>query len=129
VPSAFTSRRPRPLSASAQHHPSWLCRDDFRNRFVNVGTSITDGTTLMAAIGWPAAITALHEGGLPSSGGERRLLRLAASLAAGIPVDLRDAFTGMDTANIDRAVGAMLRASGHPVRKALNARDTRVSPA
>jgi hypothetical protein len=31
------------------------------------------------------------------------VLRLAASLADGIPADLRDAFTGMDTANVDRA--------------------------
>jgi hypothetical protein len=82
---------------------------------VDVGTSITDGTTLMAAIGWPAAITALDEGGLPASGGERRALRLAASLADGIPVDLRDAFTGMDTANVDRAVRAMLQGD-HPHR-------------
>jgi hypothetical protein len=44
--------------------------------------------------------------------GERRVLRLAASLADGIPADLRDAFTGMDTANVDRAVRAMLHASG-----------------
>ncbi len=41
-----------------------------------------------------------------------RVLRLAASLADGIPADLRDAFTGMDTANVDRAVRAMLQASG-----------------
>lgn len=93
-------------------HASWLCRDDFRDGFVDVGTSITDGTTLMAAIDWPAAITALDEGSLPASGGERRVLRLAASLADGIPADLRDACTGMDTANVDRAVRAMLHASG-----------------
>jgi len=93
-------------------HASWLCRDDFRDGFVDTGTSITDGTTLMAAINWPAAITALDHGGLPASGGERRVLRLAASLADGIPADLRDAFTGMDTVNVDRAVRAMLHASG-----------------
>jgi hypothetical protein len=76
----------------------------------------------MAVIDWPAAITALDEGGLPVGGGERRVLRLAASLADGILVDLRDAFTRMDTANVDRAVRAMLYASG----RRLNARDTRV---
>ena len=40
---------------------------------------------------------------------------LAAALRAcadGIPADLRDAFTGMDTVNADRAVRAMLHASG-----------------
>jgi hypothetical protein len=57
---------------------------------VDIGTSTTDGITPMAAIDWPTAITALDEGGLPASGGERRVLRLAASLADGIPVDLRD---------------------------------------
>jgi hypothetical protein len=104
-----------PAEAAAElliSHAFWLCRDDFRNGFVDVGTSITDGTTLMATIDWPAVITALDEGGLPTSGGERRVLRLAASPADGIPVDLRDAFTGMDTANVDRAVRAMLHASG-----------------
>ncbi len=79
---------------------------------MDIGTSITDGITAMAAIDWPAAIAALDTGGLPSSDGERRVLRLAASLADGIPVDLCDAFTGMDTANVDRAVHAMLYASG-----------------
>ena len=79
---------------------------------MDVGTSITDGITTMAGIDWPAAIAALDNGGLPSSGGERRVLRLATSLADGIPVDLRDAFTGMDAANVDRAVQAMLHAAG-----------------
>jgi hypothetical protein len=79
---------------------------------VDAGTSITDGTTLMAAIDWPAAIVALSNARLPWSGGERRVLRLAASLADGIPVDPRDAFTGMDTANVDRAVQTMPHAEG-----------------
>jgi hypothetical protein len=104
-----------PAEAAAElliGHASWLRRDDFCDGFVDVGTGITDGTILMAVIDWPAAINALDDGGLPSSGGERRVLRLAASLADGIPVDLHDAFTGMDTANVDRAVHAMLHASG-----------------
>jgi hypothetical protein len=42
------------------------------------------------------------------------VLRLAASVADGIPVDLRDAMTGMDAANVDRAVQAMLHAAGRP---------------
>ncbi len=71
---------PYPAEAAAElliSHASWLCRDDFRDGYVDIGTSITDGTTAMAAIDWPAAITALDEGGLPASGGERRVLRLA----------------------------------------------------
>jgi hypothetical protein len=105
-----------PAEAAAElliAHASWLCRDDFRDGYVDIGASITDGITAMAAIDWPGAIAALDTGGLPCSGGERRVLRLAASLAHGIPADLRDAFTGMDTANVDRAVRAMLHASGH----------------
>jgi hypothetical protein len=116
-----------PAEAAAElliAHASWLCRDDFRDSYVDVGTSITDGITVMATINWPTAIAALDTGGLPGSGGERRVLRLAASLADGIPVDLRDAFTGMDTANVDRAVRAMLHASGRRHGRRLNVRET-----
>ena len=62
---------------------TFLRRDDFTSRFITVDTSISDGTTLMAAIDWDAAITALHAGELPCSGGERRVLScLPASPAA-----------------------------------------------
>jgi hypothetical protein len=80
---------------------------------MDIGTSITDGITAMAAIGWPAAVAALDTRRLPGSGVERRGVLLAASLANGIPVDLRDAFTGVGMVNVDRAVRAMLHASGH----------------
>ena len=40
----------------------WLHRDDFTSRFITTGTSISDGTTLMATIDWPAAIAALDGG-------------------------------------------------------------------
>ena len=66
----------------------------------------------MAAIDWDAAITALHAGELPCSGGERRILELSSSLADGIPVDLRDAVTGLDDGNIARLVTAIRHASG-----------------
>lgn len=39
-------------------------------------------------------------GGLPCSGGEDRILRLAASIADGIPVDLNYALSGLDKTNI-----------------------------
>jgi hypothetical protein len=79
-----------------------------RDGYVHVGT----GPTTMAAIDWPTAIATIDSGGLPCSGGECRVLGIAASLAEGIPVNLRDAFTGMDVANVDRAVRAMFHASG-----------------
>jgi hypothetical protein len=61
-------------------HDKWLDREDFQ-QFIHRGR----GT---AAIDWEAAVSALGAGGLPSSGGERRMLRLAASLAYDIPVSL-----------------------------------------
>lgn len=71
----------------------------------------------MADIDWDAAITALRSGELPCSGGERRILQLSASLAAGIPVDLRDTVTGLDDHNTDRLITAIRRASGKHLGK------------
>ncbi len=92
-------------------HGTFLQRDDFTGRFIDYGISISDGTTL-AAIDWEAVITALSSGQLPCSGGERRILMLSASLAAGIPADLRDAVTGLDDRNIQRLLTAIRHASG-----------------
>ena len=88
---------------------AFLHRDDFTGRFIQHGAS---KGTAMAAVNWQAAITALGTGELPCSGGERRLLKLSASLADGIPVDLRDAATGLDDRNIQRLLTAILHASG-----------------
>ncbi len=93
-------------------HGTFLHRSDFTSRFIQHGTSISDGTTQMAAIDWDAAILALNAGELPCSGGERRILRLAASLAHGTPVDLLDAATGLDEHNIRLLIGAIAHASG-----------------
>jgi hypothetical protein len=91
-------------------HGSFLRRNDFRHRFVRPATDIADRTTPMATIDWPALIAALTD--LPYSGGEQRILRIAASLADGIPVDLRDCLTGLDHHNIQRVISAVLHASG-----------------
>ena len=77
-----------------------------------MGTSITDGITTMAEIDWPTTIAALDTDDLPCSSGEQRILRLAASLADGIPVDLRDTLTGLDDRNIELTITAVLHASG-----------------
>ena len=45
-------------------HGGFLHRDDFTS-FVSTGTSISDGTTLMAWIDWHAALSALHHGSCP----------------------------------------------------------------
>jgi len=92
------------------NHDVFLHRDDFTSRFVEPGTRITDGTQL-AAVDWPAAISALDTD-LACSGGEQRMLRLAASLADGLPVNLRDALTGIDNRGIKLVIRAVLHASG-----------------
>ncbi len=97
-------------------HGTFLRRDDFTTRFIEHGTSISDGTTPMAAIDWDAATTALHAGELPCSGGERRILLLSASLGGGIPVDLRDTVTGLDDRNVARLLAAIRHASGNRPR-------------
>jgi 8-oxo-dGTP diphosphatase len=94
------------------NHATWLHRSDFRKRFLHTDTAITDDTEL-ADIDWPAAITALDAGLLPCSGGEGRILRLAASIADGILVDLRNALTGLDSRNAHLVSQAVLHASGH----------------
>jgi hypothetical protein len=90
---------------------AFLHRPDFTSQFIEHGTSITDGTP-MASIDWQAAAAALANGELPCSAGERRMLQLASSLAAGIPVDLRDAATGLDDHNIQLLLTAISHASG-----------------
>jgi ADP-ribose pyrophosphatase YjhB (NUDIX family) len=91
-------------------HAVFLHRADFTNRFITTPAS-SDGTPL-AVIDWPAVIAAL-DGSLPCSGGENRMLRLAASLAAGIPVSLRDTLTGIDGRGTQLVIQAVLHASGH----------------
>jgi hypothetical protein len=85
-------------------HGTWLERDDFAC-FIHHGTC-------MAAIDWEAAITALDAGELPSSAGEKRMLRLAASLADQALVSLGDAITGIDEHNAGLLIKSVRHASG-----------------
>ncbi|HLQ52799.1 MAG TPA: hypothetical protein VK162_00860 [Streptosporangiaceae bacterium] len=95
-------------------HGGFLGRRDFAG-FVHTGTSFSDGETLMAQIDWQAAISALHDGQLPVSGGERRILQLAASIAAGFPVGLRETIPGLDNRNLHLVTTAIRHAAGqHP---------------
>ena len=91
---------------------SWLHREDFTSRFITIGTSVSDGTTVLAATDWEAAIAALYAGELPASGGERRMLLLAASIASGIPVSLYDVLPGIDRRNASLVVNAVTHAAG-----------------
>jgi hypothetical protein len=81
-----------PLEAAAElliSHRTWLRRADFCDRFIHHGISITDGLTKMVEIDWPAAITALDYGDLAASSSEQQILRLAASIADGLPKEPR----------------------------------------
>lgn len=102
----------RSLAAAAELliAQAWLDRDDFAGRFVAVCPGPGNGNP-MAVIDWPAAIRALDTS-MPSSGGEKRMLRITASLADGIPVDLRDTLTGLDDRNIQLVITAIRRTSG-----------------
>ena len=93
---------------------SWLHRDDFTSRFITAGPSISDGVTLLASIDWETAVTALRAGELPASGGERRMLLLASSIAGGTLVSLNDALPGIDRRNASHVVGAVAHAAGLP---------------
>ncbi len=88
-------------------HAVFLHRTDFTSRFI----STPGDSTELSVIDWPAAIAALDHS-LPCSGSENRMLRLAASLAHGIPVNLRDALTGIDDHGIGLVIQAVLHASG-----------------
>jgi hypothetical protein len=97
-------------------HGGILPRDDFAS-FVHTGTSISDGTTLMAWIDWDAALTALHDGQIPVCSGEQRILQLAASIADGSLVSLRHAIPGLDNRNLKLLITAIRHTAGqHPSR-------------
>ncbi len=67
----------------------------------------------MATVDFVAAAGAPEAGVLPCSGSEGRVLRIAASIAEGVPVDLREALTGLDESNAVLAARAVLHAAGH----------------
>jgi hypothetical protein len=91
-------------------HGTFLERGEF-SRYITTGPSISDGTTL-ALIDWDVALAALDRGGLAVSGSERHILLIAASLAAGPPVSLRDVIPGFDQRNLHLVTAAIRRAAG-----------------
>lgn len=93
-------------------HAAWLTRREFVERFVHIHIATAGGTD-MADIDWAAALTALDTGTLPCSNSEDQILRLAASLAAGTPANLRDALTSLDPHNAYLVSEAVLHANGH----------------
>ena len=69
---------------------------------------------LVAVVDFTAAADAV-QGVLPCSDGERQVLLVAASIAEGIPVDLREAALCMDAVNAARAAQAVCHAAGRRV--------------
>ena len=65
----------------------------------------------VAAVDFAAAADAV-QGVLPCSDGERQVLLVAASIAVGIPVDLREAALCMDAVNAARVARAVCHAAG-----------------
>jgi hypothetical protein len=78
---------------------------------IAAGASVTDGQPF-AIIRWNAAVTALASGHLPCSTSERAILLIAASLAEGIPVSLRDCLGSLDRRNITLVAAAITAANG-----------------
>lgn len=67
----------------------------------------------MARVDWQAAVAALEAGRLPCSNREGQLLRVAASIAEGRRLDLRDALAGLERRNLIVFTTAVLHAGGH----------------
>jgi hypothetical protein len=63
-------------------------------------------------VDWAAAVRALDAGRLPCSGSEAQLLRIAASIAEGIPVDLGEALSSLDERNLGLVAEVVLCAGG-----------------
>jgi hypothetical protein len=91
-------------------HRWWLVRDDFLS-YVELCHGFHGEA--MAAIDWRAAWAALEDGHLPCSRGERQVLRVAASIAEGVPIDLRDVATCVDAVSSGLVARAVLAAGGH----------------
>jgi hypothetical protein len=80
---------------------------------VEFGQGIVDGSVL-AAVDWEAAIAGLEAGRLPCSSSEGQMLRLAASIAGGVRLDLGSVLSGLDERNAWLVAAAVLHACGHP---------------
>jgi hypothetical protein len=90
-------------------HRWWLVRDDF---LVHVEFCRGFHGESMAAIDWCAVWVALEDGHLPCSRGERQILRVAASIAEGVPIDLCDVVTSLDAVNLTCVAQALIAAGG-----------------
>ncbi|GAB2868520.1 hypothetical protein GCM10022221_81820 [Actinocorallia aurea] len=100
-------------------HRIWLSRADFVARYIEVETDPAHvGDAPMAFVRWKAAVGAVRAGRLVCSASEAAMLRIAASIAEGHSVDLRDALSGLDGTNLRLVLEALARLNGRPVEVA-----------
>jgi hypothetical protein len=92
-------------------HQKWLCRNDFVDRFVRLVPGLS-GERVLVVVSWRAAVRALAAGRLPCSDSEGHLLRIAASIAEGVPVNLNECLSTLDKHNISLVADAVLAANG-----------------
>jgi hypothetical protein len=91
-------------------HGTWLGNAVFTSRYINIADDVPGAPDATAAgIRWRAAITGLHR--QPASGTEKAVLRIAASIAAGIPVSLHDCLGSLDYATLRAVLRAIARAN------------------
>jgi hypothetical protein len=90
-------------------HRLWLERDDFVTRFIDATVGVNGE---MAWVEWEPALTAARTGRLVCSSSEAQVLAIAASLAEGSPVDLRNALCGLDDHNLSLVAEAVAHAGG-----------------
>lgn len=89
-------------------HGTWLENAAFTSRYIDIADDVPGAPDDTAAgVRWRAAITGLHR--QPASAAEKAVLRIAASIAAGIPVSLHDCLASLDQS----ALRAVLRAIAH----------------
>ena len=97
-------------------HRLLLYRDDFGEVAVEFGREPFSGQ-VMVAVDFEAVAGALAAGALagalPCAGSAGRVLRLAASIAAGVPADLGNAVSGLDASSTGLVACAVLHAVGH----------------
>ncbi len=91
-------------------HGHFLHDPAFR-KIIAAGSSVADGQPF-AVIRWNAAVTALELGCLHATGSERAVLLIAASIAEGTPVSLRDCLGNLDRRNIALVTSAITAANG-----------------
>lgn len=101
-------------------HAVWLRRNDFVDLFVQAVDENADEMTL-AWVDWRAAVGALDAAQLPCSGSDAAMLRVAASIAEGSPVDLGEELSSLDERNLVLVAEAVLRAGGRAGSEGLSA--------